>query len=61
MTEIFDAGLLGEMILPTLRHAWSHLLSENGKVIPLGATVYVSAIECNEIHHQSRYYQCWLL
>lgn len=29
VTEIADAGLLGEEIIPTLQHAWSHLLQEN--------------------------------
>ena len=66
VTETVDAGLLGEAIVPTLRHAWSELLlprqpSEGtnpitrcGHVIPCGATVYVMAIECQEIARQSR-------
>lgn len=67
VTETVDAGLLGEAIVPTLRHAWSQLLLPNqptgstnqiaqcGHVIPCGATVYVMAIECPEIAKQSRY------
>ena len=70
MTETVDAGLLGEMIIPTLRHAWSDLLvrpradttaaqpsnqvASSGHVIPCGATVYVCAVECQEIRRQSR-------
>ena len=64
--ETVDAGLLGEAIIPTLRHAWSHLLLPKqlpgctneigrcGHVIPCGATVYVMAIECQEIARESR-------
>ena len=67
VTEIVDAGLLGEMIIPTLRHAWkelllapptlscdSHRTRTGGHVIPCGATVHVSAIECLEIRRQTR-------
>ena len=66
VTETMDAGLLGEAIVPALRHAWSHLLlpkqpsgSTNGiarcgHVIPCGATVYVMAIECQEVARESR-------
>lgn len=67
VTEIVDAGLLGEMIIPTLRHAWTELLlapptlscdshrtRTGGHVIPCGATVHVSAIECLEIRCQTR-------
>lgn len=68
VTETVDAGLLGEMIIPTLRHAWSELLirpantstelSEQtalpGCVIPCGAKVYVCAVECMEVRRQSR-------
>ena len=67
VTETVDAGLLGEMIIPTLRHAWSDLLvrptaaaqpsnqiASTGHVIPCGATVYVCAVECPEIRRQSR-------
>ena len=69
VTEIVDAGLLGEHIVPTLRHAWKELLlpriphpaavetsgcGHEGQVIPRGATVYAVAIECAEIRRQSR-------
>ena len=67
VTETVDAGLLGEWIIPTLRHAWKELLlpkqlanSTNeiaacGHVIPIGATVYATLIECAEVRKQSRY------
>ena len=58
ITETVDAGLLGECIIPTLRHAWSKLLlppSSGGHVIPAGATVYAAIVECESIRHQSRF------
>ena len=60
VTEIVDAGLLGENIIPTLRHAWKELLlhpnssGTGGCVIPSGATVYAVVIECPEIRRNSR-------
>ncbi|XP_065830120.1 protein arginine N-methyltransferase 9-like isoform X2 [Oscarella lobularis] len=54
VTEIVDAGLLGEGIVPTLRHAWKCLLAPNGRVIPAGATVYACLVECEAIRKQSR-------
>ena len=66
VTETVDAGLLGEGIVPTLRHAWEELLlpkqppgdtnqiARCGHVIPCGATVYVMAIQCQQIAWQSR-------
>lgn len=63
VTEVFDAGLLGEGVLPTLLHAWENLLlpppnasmrkesskSENGVVVPFSATVWIAAIQCIHI------------
>ena len=69
MTEIVDAGLLGEHIIPTLRHAWRELLitceargkgqtsnqtTLTGHVIPCGAVVHAMVIECPEIRRGSR-------
>lgn len=63
VTEIVDAGLLGEHIIPTLRHAWKELLlpprspgshAPCGHVIPSGATVYAMAIECAEVRKKSQ-------
>lgn len=57
VTEIVDAGLLGEHIVPTLRHAWKELLlapESGGMVIPCGATVYAVCIESPEIRNRSK-------
>jgi predicted RNA methylase len=34
VTEIFDSVLLGEGILPTLRHAREHLLTRTALIVP---------------------------
>ncbi len=49
VTEIVDCGLVGEGILPTLRHAREHLLGEGGTIIPRAATVYATLIESEDI------------
>ena len=39
VTELVDSGLLGEHILPVLRHARAALLHPGGRVIPHSGTV----------------------
>ena len=45
VSEILDAGLLGEGVLPTLRHAARYLLKPGGRMVPAGATVYGQLME----------------
>ncbi|MGQ0662460.1 MAG: tetratricopeptide repeat protein [Pseudomonadota bacterium] len=45
VAEIFDNALLGEGVLPTLRHAVRHLAAPDARVIPAGATVYGVLVE----------------
>ncbi|MDP6567145.1 MAG: tetratricopeptide repeat protein [Alphaproteobacteria bacterium] len=40
VSEVLDAGLLGEGVLPTLRHAARQLLAPGGRMVPTGATVH---------------------
>ncbi|KAK9868471.1 hypothetical protein WJX84_007692 [Apatococcus fuscideae] len=47
VTEIFDSGLLGEGVLPSLRHAMSSLAKEGARVIPAGADVFAQLVECD--------------
>jgi type II protein arginine methyltransferase len=59
VTETVDVGLLGEGIVPTVRHAWKELLrakrsASPGKVIPSTATVYGCLIECEHVRRHSR-------
>lgn len=63
VTEIFDAGLFGEGVLPTLIHAWENLLlpplcslegseqynKSKAVVVPFSATVWVAAVQCIDI------------
>ena len=46
VTEIFDSAIVGEGVLPTMRHAWKNLLTDNARVIPEEATLYGALIEC---------------
>ncbi|XP_012944691.1 protein arginine N-methyltransferase 9 [Aplysia californica] len=60
VTEIFDAGLFGEGILPTLCHAWNYLLkrtdsSIRAQVIPHRATLFVQAVQADHIQREHRY------
>lgn len=43
--EIFDAGLLGEGVIPTLRHALRNLVTQDAKVIPQAASIYGELVE----------------
>ncbi|MFJ9416599.1 50S ribosomal protein L11 methyltransferase [Streptomyces sp. NPDC101227] len=40
ISEIVDCGLIGEGLLPTMRHARTHLLAPGGVLIPGAARVY---------------------
>lgn len=44
VTEIFDTDLIGEGILPTLRHAIKYLLKENAVIIPSYCTLEMSLV-----------------
>ncbi|XP_024518281.1 protein arginine N-methyltransferase 7 [Selaginella moellendorffii] len=43
--EILDSELLGEGIIPSLRHAHEHLLRPNAATVPYRATVYAQLVE----------------
>ena len=47
--EILDAGLLGEHVIPSLRHAKQHLLKPDAKIIPYSAEIHAVAIESQAI------------
>lgn len=52
VTELVDSGLLGEHIIPTLRHAKQHFLRPGGIVIPSSASIFAVCIEAPEIRRQ---------
>lgn len=45
VSEVLDGGLLGEGVLPTLRHAARHLMKPGGHMLPAGATVHGQLVE----------------
>ena len=49
VTEILDAGLLGEHILPTMRHAREHLLAPGGQTIPRSATIFATCVSSADL------------
>ncbi|XP_011344451.2 protein arginine N-methyltransferase 9 [Ooceraea biroi] len=53
VTETFDAGLFGELVVPSMINVHMNILDPNGTVIPMGATVYTAAIECEHIRYRS--------
>ncbi|KAG2424741.1 hypothetical protein HXX76_014314 [Chlamydomonas incerta] len=53
VTEIFDSELLGEGMIPTMRHAVQHLIKEGGVVIPAHSRVYGQVVECPTMHHMA--------
>lgn len=44
VSEIIDRGLIGEGILPSLRHAREHLLADGGVLVPHSATVHAALL-----------------
>jgi len=53
VTETFDAGLFGELVIPSMINVHMNILDLNGMVIPMGATVYIAVIECEYIRYRS--------
>jgi len=49
ISEILDAGLLGEGVIRSFRHACAALIAANAAMIPAGATVYGVLVECLEL------------
>ncbi len=46
ITETFDSAIIGEGAVPTIRHAHENLLKENPRVIPEGATLFGTLVQC---------------
>ena len=45
VSEILDGGLLGEGVIPSLRHAMANLARPGAKVVPMGAVVHGAVAE----------------
>jgi precorrin-6B methylase 2 len=53
VTEVIDCGLLGEGILPTIRHAREHLLADGATIVPARATLHAQLLESVELHERN--------
>jgi Ribosomal protein L11 methyltransferase (PrmA) len=53
VTETIDCGLLGEGILPIVRHAREHLLTHGARQIPARARVKFALLESPAIHRNN--------
>lgn len=57
VSEIVDCGLIGEGLLPTVRHARAHLLAPDGVMIPRAGRLYAHLVQSdavmglNQAHH----------
>ncbi|KAK1942467.1 Protein arginine N-methyltransferase 7 [Phytophthora citrophthora] len=51
VSELFDSVLLGEAVLPTIRHAMQHLLTPDAMIVPERATVFAQVLESEPIYH----------
>lgn len=49
VSEIVDCGLIGEGILPTIRHARKHLLAPGGRLLPERARIIGAALESSAV------------
>lgn len=52
VTELMDAGLLGEHIIKALCDARERLLAPGGDILPFSATVYGVFVDCCELRHR---------
>ncbi|RLN52260.1 hypothetical protein BBP00_00009682 [Phytophthora kernoviae] len=51
VSELFDSVLLGEAVLPTIRHAMQHLLQPDAVIVPERAMVFAQVVESEPIYH----------
>ncbi len=53
VSEILDVGLLGEGVIPTIRHAQENLLKKDGILLPMGARVIGMLVESEHLRSRS--------
>jgi type II protein arginine methyltransferase len=54
VSEIVDCGLIGEGLLPTMRHGREHLLAPGGTLLPRSARLFGFLIESDVVSGQNR-------
>lgn len=52
LVELFDAGLFGEHVLQTLIHAWEHLTSNVGRVMPNRAEYFIAGVKSDFLNQK---------
>ncbi len=50
ITETIDSALIGEGIIPIIRHAKENLLKQNAQIIPQGARIFATLLESDGIY-----------
>jgi type II protein arginine methyltransferase len=53
VTETVDCGLLGEGIIPIVRHARAHLLTPRATIIPAQARIFFRLLSSRSVHHNN--------
>jgi type II protein arginine methyltransferase len=54
ITETIDSALIGEGIIPIIKHAREYLLKSNAKIVPFGAKVFASLLESETVLKMNR-------
>lgn len=54
VSEILDVGLLGEQVVPVVRHARANLVKPSATIIPRAATVYAALVESESLYKNYR-------
>lgn len=54
VSEIVDCGLIGEGLLPTIRHARAHLLRPGGQLLPRAATLRGALVDSAAVSRLNR-------
>ncbi|KAI9920123.1 hypothetical protein PsorP6_015670 [Peronosclerospora sorghi] len=57
VSELFDSILLGEAVVPTIRHARQHLLTPDARIVPARATVFAQIMESDPIHRFNSFHE----
>jgi type II protein arginine methyltransferase len=54
VSEIVDCGLVGEGVLPTVRHAREHLLAPGGRLLPESARIFGTLVDSVAVDRLNR-------
>jgi predicted RNA methylase len=57
VTETVDNGLLGEETLSIIEHAKKNLLRARARIMPIGADVFATLIDCEELYNRHRVFE----